>query len=65
MFLGFSLNISVHYQAEIETHAHPGSLCLYVHYGQTRQKDASILAQSDVVITTYGVLASEFLSEVV
>lgn len=44
---------------------HPGSLSLYVHYGQSRPKDAKSLAQNDVVITTYGILASEFSSEVV
>ncbi|WVZ00105.1 hypothetical protein V8G54_026174 [Vigna mungo] len=53
------------WKAEIETHVHPGSLSLYVHYGQSRPKDAKSLAQNDVVITTYGILASEFSSEVV
>ncbi|GMN56206.1 hypothetical protein TIFTF001_025324 [Ficus carica] len=51
------------WKAEIETHVQSGSLSLYVHYGQSRPKDAKILAQSDVVITTYGVLASEFSTE--
>ncbi|RVX20005.1 DNA repair protein RAD5A [Vitis vinifera] len=51
------------WKAEIETHAQPGSLSVYVHYGQGRLKDAKILAQNDVVITTYGVLASEFSPE--
>ncbi|KAG2674516.1 hypothetical protein I3843_13G125200 [Carya illinoinensis] len=51
------------WKAEIETHAQPGSLSLYVHYGQSRPKDARTLTQSDVVITTYGVLASEFSAE--
>ncbi|XP_010243463.1 PREDICTED: putative SWI/SNF-related matrix-associated actin-dependent regulator of chromatin subfamily A member 3-like 2 isoform X3 [Nelumbo nucifera] len=49
--------------AEIETHAQPGLLALYVHYGQSRPKDAKLLAKNDVVLTTYGVLASEFSSE--
>jgi len=44
---------------------HPGTLSLYVHYGQGRPKDAKSLAQCDVVITTYGILASDFSSEVV
>lgn len=52
-------------QAEIETHTQPGSLSIYIHYGQSRTKDAKLLAQNDVVITTYGVLASEFSAEVV
>lgn len=51
------------WKAEIETHVHPGSLSLYVHHGQSRPKDAKSLAQSDVVITTYGILSSEFSSE--
>ncbi|XP_057474411.1 DNA repair protein RAD5A [Actinidia eriantha] len=51
------------WKAEIETHAQPGSLSIYVHYGQSRPKDAKLLAQSDVVLTTYGVLASEFSTE--
>ncbi|KAL5974544.1 hypothetical protein ACLOJK_031210 [Asimina triloba] len=51
------------WKAEIETHAQPGSLSLYVHYGQNRPKDAKLLAQYDVVLTTYGVLASEFSAE--
>lgn len=59
------LNIQVSGQAEIETHVKPGSLSLYVHYGQSRPKDAKVLTQSNVVITTYGVLASEFCAEVI
>ncbi|XP_058088986.1 DNA repair protein RAD5A isoform X2 [Magnolia sinica] len=51
------------WKAEIETHAQPGSFSLYVHYGQSRPKDAKILAQNDIVLTTYGVLASEFSAE--
>ncbi|XP_044482430.1 DNA repair protein RAD5A isoform X2 [Mangifera indica] len=51
------------WKAEIETHAEPGSLSLYVHYGPGRQKDANILVESDVVITTYGILTSEYSLE--
>ncbi|XP_010031449.2 DNA repair protein RAD5A isoform X2 [Eucalyptus grandis] len=51
------------WKAEIETHVQPGSLSVYVHYGQSRPKDAKLLAQSDVVITTYGVLTSEYSGE--
>ncbi|KAL3628014.1 DNA repair protein rad5a [Castilleja foliolosa] len=51
------------WKTEIETHAQPGVLSVYVHYGQSRSKDTKVLAQSDVVLTTYGVLASEFSTE--
>lgn len=53
------------WQVELETHTHPGSLTVYVHYGQSRTKDAKFLAQNDVVLTTYGVLASEYSAEVI
>ncbi|KAI4382285.1 hypothetical protein MLD38_008266 [Melastoma candidum] len=48
------------WKAEIEAHSQPQSLSVHVHYGQNRTRDAKFLSQSDVVITTYGVLASEF-----
>ncbi|GER57094.1 DNA repair helicase rad5 [Striga asiatica] len=48
------------WKTEIETHAQPGALSLHVHYGQSRTKDPKFLVQTDVVLTTYGVLASEF-----
>ncbi|KAI3461336.1 hypothetical protein Pfo_017999 [Paulownia fortunei] len=51
------------WKTEIETHAQPGALSLYVHYGQSRSKDVKVLAQSNVVLTTYGVLASEVSTE--
>ncbi|KAG0480700.1 hypothetical protein HPP92_011558 [Vanilla planifolia] len=51
------------WKAEIEAHAQHGSLTLYVHYGPSRMKESNFLAQADVVLTTYGVLASEFSSE--
>ncbi|XP_071914047.1 DNA repair protein RAD5A-like isoform X3 [Coffea arabica] len=51
------------WKAEIETHAQPGTLSIYIHYGQNRSRDALVLGQSDVVLTTYGVLASEFSAE--
>ncbi|XP_004304707.1 PREDICTED: putative SWI/SNF-related matrix-associated actin-dependent regulator of chromatin subfamily A member 3-like 2 [Fragaria vesca subsp. vesca] len=51
------------WKAEIESHVRPGCVSVYVHYGQSRPKDANLLAQSNVVITTYGVLASEFSTE--
>ncbi|CAK7329280.1 unnamed protein product [Dovyalis caffra] len=58
-----NLGVSLALEAELETHAQPGSLSIYVHYGQSRVKDANFLAQSNVVITTYGVLASDSSAE--
>ena len=52
-------------QGEIEAHTRPGSLSVFVHYGQSRPKEAKLLAQYDVVLTTYGTLSSEFSDEVV
>ncbi|KAJ3675073.1 hypothetical protein LUZ60_004115 [Juncus effusus] len=51
------------WKAEIESHVKAGTVSVYTHYGQSRGKDAAFLAQSDIVLTTYGVLSSEFSSE--
>ncbi|KAK3154235.1 hypothetical protein QOZ80_2BG0188000 [Eleusine coracana subsp. coracana] len=51
------------WKAEIEAHAKPGTVNIYVHYGQNRPKEASFIAQSDIVLTTYGVVASEFSTD--
>ncbi|XP_057826600.2 DNA repair protein RAD5A isoform X2 [Cryptomeria japonica] len=51
------------WKTEIETHTQPGALSVYVHYGQSRTKDVKTLLQQDVVLTTYGVLSSEYQPE--
>ncbi|XP_020158013.1 DNA repair protein RAD5A [Aegilops tauschii subsp. strangulata] len=51
------------WKAEIEAHTKPNSLNIYVHYGQSRPKEASFIGQNDIVLTTYGVVASEFSTE--
>ncbi|XP_048535793.1 DNA repair protein RAD5A [Triticum urartu] len=51
------------WKAEIEAHTKPDSLNIYVHYGQSRPKEASFIGQNDIVLTTYGVMASEFSTE--
>ncbi|KAJ1279353.1 hypothetical protein BS78_04G149100 [Paspalum vaginatum] len=48
------------WKAEIEAHTKPGSVNIYVHYGQNRPKEASFIGQSDIVLTTYGVVSSEY-----
>ncbi|KAG2333517.1 hypothetical protein Bca52824_004697 [Brassica carinata] len=57
------MTLLAQWKSEIEMHAKPGSLSVYQHYGPDRPKDAKLLSQSDVVITTYGVLISEFSAE--
>ncbi|KAL6899143.1 hypothetical protein ACP4OV_005801 [Aristida adscensionis] len=51
------------WKAEIEAHTKPGAVSIYVHYGQNRPKEASLIGQSDIVLTTYGVVASEFSTD--
>ncbi|TVU29896.1 hypothetical protein EJB05_21487 [Eragrostis curvula] len=51
------------WKAEIEAHTKPGTVNIYVHYGQNRPKEASCIAQSDIVLTTYGVVSSEFSTD--
>ncbi|KAG5403540.1 hypothetical protein IGI04_009659 [Brassica rapa subsp. trilocularis] len=57
------MTLLAQWKSEIEMHAKPGSLSVCLHYGPDRPKDVKLLTQSDVVITTYGVLISEFSAE--
>lgn len=47
-------------QDELETHSKPGSISVFVHYGGDRTNDPKIVADNDVVLTTYGVLAAAY-----
>lgn len=47
-------------QDEIEAHARPGSLSVFIHYGGDRTTDPRILTRHHVVLTTYGVLTSAY-----
>ncbi|GLJ41479.1 hypothetical protein SUGI_0858480 [Cryptomeria japonica] len=51
------------WKTEIEAHVQSESLSVYVHYGESRARDAKPLLGHDVVLTTYGVLSSGFQSE--
>lgn len=51
------------WKTEIETHSKLGAMSVYAHYGSSRTKDPKVLLQYDVVLTTYGILASEFQNE--
>ncbi|KAH7424297.1 hypothetical protein KP509_11G001600 [Ceratopteris richardii] len=50
------------WKSELEIHTKPGSLTAYIHYGSARVRDCKALTEFDVVLTTYGVLSSEFAS---
>jgi DNA repair protein RAD5 len=45
---------------EFETHSKPGSISLFVHYGGDRSTDPQVIADPDVVLTTYGVLTAAY-----
>ncbi|OVA13929.1 SNF2-related [Macleaya cordata] len=47
---------------ELETHSEPGTLQVYVQYGVDRTTTPYALAEHDVVLTTYGVLAAAYKS---
>ncbi|KAK9137754.1 hypothetical protein Sjap_008348 [Stephania japonica] len=48
---------------ELETHSHPGSLQVFVQYGVDRTSNPDEISQYDVVLTTYGVLTSEYKND--
>lgn len=49
-------------QDELENHSKPGSLSVFVYYGGDRINDLKVISEHDVVLTTYGVLASAYKS---
>ncbi|XP_047317649.1 DNA repair protein RAD5B [Impatiens glandulifera] len=48
---------------ELEMHSESDTISIFVHYGGYRTNDPSIIAEYDVVLTTYGVLSASFKSE--
>ncbi|XP_057771357.1 LOW QUALITY PROTEIN: DNA repair protein RAD5B [Salvia miltiorrhiza] len=48
---------------ELEAHSKPDSITVFVHYGGDRTGDPKVLAEPDVVLTTYGVLTAAYKSE--
>ena len=48
------------WEDQIKQHVKPGTLKYYIYHGTNRVKDIKKLAEYDLVITTYGSVASEF-----
>lgn len=62
-FLFTSLDVLYHsekFQDELETHSKPESISIFVHYGGGRANDPKVMAEYDVVLTTYGVLSAAY-----
>ncbi|NXT77050.1 HLTF factor, partial [Zapornia atra] len=46
---------------QFEQHIHPDfHVNIYVYYGSDRSKDASVLSEQDIVLTTYNILATDY-----
>ncbi|KAM3067424.1 hypothetical protein ACMFMG_011573 [Clarireedia jacksonii] len=54
------LSVVANWEEQIKQHTKPGSLKYYVYHGTSRIKDVKKLAEYDIIITTYGSVASEF-----
>lgn len=54
------LSTLANWEDQIATHIKPGALKYYVYHGTNRITDINALAQYDLVITTYSIVASEF-----
>jgi len=48
------------WEDQISQHVQPGSMNVYVHHGANREKNPYTLTKYEVIITTYGIIASEF-----
>ncbi|CAG8952487.1 hypothetical protein HYFRA_00001234 [Hymenoscyphus fraxineus] len=54
------LSTITNWEDQIKQHVKPGTLKYYIYHGSGRIKDINKLAEFDVVITTYGSVATEF-----
>ncbi|KAF4625000.1 hypothetical protein G7Y89_g13166 [Cudoniella acicularis] len=54
------LSTIANWEEQIKQHVKPGTLSYYIYHGSGRIKDINKLAEFDLVITTYGSVASEF-----
>ncbi|CAL5035385.1 unnamed protein product [Urochloa decumbens] len=48
---------------ELEAHSTQGALSVFVHYGGDKTDNLMLMAQHDVVLTTYGVLSAAYKSD--
>ncbi|XP_060909492.1 transcription termination factor 2 [Labrus mixtus] len=48
-----------HWKREIERHVKTGKLTVYLYHGPNREKSAKVLADHDVVVTTYSLVSKE------
>ncbi|KAG9348861.1 hypothetical protein JZ751_029178 [Albula glossodonta] len=48
-----------HWKKEIERHVKSSRLSVYLYHGPSRQKNAKLLAEHDVVVTTYSLVSKE------
>uniref|UniRef100_A0AAQ5YLQ3 Transcription termination factor 2 n=1 Tax=Amphiprion ocellaris TaxID=80972 RepID=A0AAQ5YLQ3_AMPOC len=48
-----------HWKKEIERHVKTGRLTVYLYHGPNREKSAKVLADYDVVVTTYSLVSKE------
>lgn len=55
------LTLLSQWDSELETHSKTGSISVYLYYGGSRGGRGVSLANYDVVITTYGIVSSEFV----
>ncbi|KAH8592908.1 DNA repair and recombination protein RAD5C [Bisporella sp. PMI_857] len=54
------LSTIVNWEEQIKQHIRPGTLKVHIYHGSSRHKDIQKLAEYDLVITTYGSVASEY-----
>ncbi|KAG0623190.1 hypothetical protein M758_3G155200 [Ceratodon purpureus] len=57
------LSVLSNWVTQLEEHTEPGSLSVYLYHGPDRIRDPKLLAQFDIVLTTYNILASEGAGE--
>ncbi|KAB5523936.1 SNF2 family N-terminal domain-containing protein [Coniochaeta sp. 2T2.1] len=53
------LSTIANWEEQMKQHIKPGTLSYHIYHGQNRLRDANLLSKFDLVVTTYGSVASE------
>lgn len=54
------LSTVANWEDQVKSHIEDGALSYYIYHGGNRNKDINMLAQFDLIITTYQIVSSEF-----
>ncbi|XP_019174442.1 PREDICTED: putative SWI/SNF-related matrix-associated actin-dependent regulator of chromatin subfamily A member 3-like 3 isoform X1 [Ipomoea nil] len=63
LFIVHPMALLGQWKDELEAHSKPDSISVFVHYGGERSNDPRVIVETDVVLTTYGLLTAAYKAD--